>query len=106
MEVIFWLSIAAVFYVYAGYPLFLYGLARALARPASKQPIEPFVSVLVAAYNEAAVIAEKVRNTLALDYPADKLEVVVASDGSRDATAALAREAAAGDPRVRVFDYP
>ena len=43
----------------------------------------------MAAYNEAAVIAEKIRNSLALDYPVDKLEIVIASDGSKDATAKL-----------------
>ncbi len=105
MELLFWLSVGAVVYVYAGYPVLLALLARCFARPIRQAPVEPSVSVLVAAYNEAAVIREKIRNTLALDYPADKLELVIASDGSTDGTAALAR-AETSDPRVRILDYP
>jgi glycosyltransferase involved in cell wall biosynthesis len=60
------------------------------------------VSVLIAAHNEEDVIAERIANALALDYPADRLEIVVASDGSTDGTVELARQA--DDPRVRVLD--
>src|SRR6185436_20154578 len=55
--------------------------------------------------NEAGVIEAKVRNALALDYPEDRLEIVVASDGSRDDTAEIVRRLADGR-RVRLFDYP
>jgi cellulose synthase/poly-beta-1,6-N-acetylglucosamine synthase-like glycosyltransferase len=65
----------------------------------------PTVSLLVAAYNEAGVIDAKVRNALALDYPSDRCEIVVASDGSRDATAEIVRRFTA-DPQVHLFDYP
>lgn len=109
-EIVFWASAAFVVYAYVGYPLVVWGLARAVRRQPRTAAIEPAVSLLIAAYNEAAVIGAKLRNTIALDYPADKLEIVIASDGSTDGTAALARAAAtaAGDPArppVRVLEF-
>jgi cellulose synthase/poly-beta-1,6-N-acetylglucosamine synthase-like glycosyltransferase len=105
-EIAFWTAISVVIYVYAGYPVLLVGLSAVFRRPPQKRPIEPSVSLVVAAYNEADVIEAKVRNALDLDYPADRLQIAIASDGSKDGTAELARAAAGGDPRVRVFDYP
>ena len=104
---LFWISVAFPLYVYIGFPLLLWLLQALVRRPPRKQPIEPSVSLLVAAYNEAAVIADKIRNSLALDYPAEKLEIVVASDGSKDATAEIVRsfEAESGG-RVRLLNYP
>jgi cellulose synthase/poly-beta-1,6-N-acetylglucosamine synthase-like glycosyltransferase len=67
------------------------GAASCLATAPRQEPVEPSVSLLVAAYNEAAVIGDKIRNSVALDYPAGKLEVVIASDGSKDATAEIVR---------------
>ncbi|PYX56561.1 MAG: glycosyltransferase family 2 protein, partial [Acidobacteria bacterium] len=90
-RLLFWISAAFSVYVYVGYPLLLWGLQAIFRSSARKQPVEPSVSLLVAAYNEAAVIADKIRNSLALDYPADKLEIVIASDGSKDATAEIVR---------------
>lgn len=104
---LFWVSAGFAVYVYLGYPILLWGL-RAVFRSAPRQPkLEPSVSLLVAAYNEAAVIAEKIRNSLALDYPADKLEVVIASDGSKDGTAEIVRTLAAGEPsgRIRLISF-
>jgi cellulose synthase/poly-beta-1,6-N-acetylglucosamine synthase-like glycosyltransferase len=105
MEALFWLSLGLIAYVYAGYPVLLTILARLFPRPVRKAPIEPAVSFLVAAYNEAPVIEAKILNTLALDYPPDKLEIVVASDGSTDSTVELARRHEDG-VRVRVLGYP
>src|SRR5215471_6366742 len=100
---IFWVSAALTTYVYLGYPV-LASLFSTLVRwQPRKRPLEPSVSLLVAAYNEAAVIRAKVENALTLNYPVDKLEIVVASDGSNDGTADIA--CAAGGDRVRVFDY-
>ncbi|MDQ3949671.1 MAG: glycosyltransferase family 2 protein [Gemmatimonadota bacterium] len=104
-ETVFWLAVAVAAYVYAGYPLLLAGLRLAIRRPVRKAPIEPSVSLLVAAYNEADVIEAKIRNALALDYPADRLEIVIASDGSTDQTAEFAQRLADGE-RVRVFVHP
>jgi cellulose synthase/poly-beta-1,6-N-acetylglucosamine synthase-like glycosyltransferase len=103
---LFWISVAFPLYVYIGFPLLLWLLQALVPRAARKQPIEPAVSLLIAAYNEAAVIADKVRNSLALDYPAEKLEIVVASDGSADATAEIvASFAAESAGRVRLVNY-
>jgi cellulose synthase/poly-beta-1,6-N-acetylglucosamine synthase-like glycosyltransferase len=106
---LFWLAAGCAVYVYAGYPALLYALTRVFRRPVRKAPITPHVSLLVAAYNEAEVIATKVRNTLALDYPADRLEVVIASDGSTDGTADVAARVVHeldAEDRVHVIDYP
>lgn len=88
-------------YAFAGYPLLVALLARFRPRPFAPGPCEPSVSFLIAAYDEEAVIAEKLENTLDLDYPRDKLEIVVASDGSTDRT----HEIVAGfaDRGVRLF---
>ncbi|MFY9647351.1 MAG: glycosyltransferase family 2 protein [Terriglobales bacterium] len=106
MTRLFWIATGFVVYVYFGYPVLLWALQAVFRGAPRKEPGEPSVSLLVAAYNEAAVIADKIRNALALDYPADKLEIVVASDGSKDATAEIARSFVASQPgRVRLFHY-
>jgi cellulose synthase/poly-beta-1,6-N-acetylglucosamine synthase-like glycosyltransferase len=86
VELIFWMCVGVLVYVYAGYPLIvlLVGLLR--PRPVERADIEPNVTVLITAFNEEAAIAEKLENTLRIDYPSDKLEILVASDGSTDAT--------------------
>ena len=105
---IFWLSAGLAFYVYAGYPLLLAVLRRVAKRPVRKAPIEPSVSLLVAAYNEADVIEAKIRNAVALDYPAARIEIAIACDGPTDGTTAIAQRVAAeiGGGRVHVFAYP
>ncbi len=85
----FWLSAAFVVYVYAGYPLLLWLLAGRRRERRQRDPDAaalPTISVVIAAHDEEAVIAEKLENTLALDYPAERRQIVVASEGSRDAT--------------------
>jgi cellulose synthase/poly-beta-1,6-N-acetylglucosamine synthase-like glycosyltransferase len=91
--------------VYGGYPLLLVLLRLFVRRPVEKQPVEPSVSLLIAAYNEAASIAAKLRNSLEVDYPANRLEIVVASDGSTDGTAEIASRVADGK-RIRLVCYP
>lgn len=108
LAALFWISIATVFYAYAGYPLLLILLRSISGAPVKKLSIEPPVSLLVPAYNEAAVIAAKIENAGQLDYPPDRLEIVIASDGSRDETAAVARatiERLSLGNRASVFDY-
>ena len=90
-KLLFWISAGFTVYVYIGYPILLWGLQAIFRSSPGQQSVEPSVSLLVAAYNEAAVIADKIRNSLALDYPVDKLEIVIASDGSKDATAEIVR---------------
>lgn len=83
---IFWICVVLIGYVYAGYPLLIALLARLKRKPPEYPGITPQVSMLIAAYNEEHVIAEKIENTLALDYPTDCLQIVVAVDGSDDRT--------------------
>lgn len=75
-------------YAYVGYPAIVWLLAKARRRP-SFPDSTPRVTMIVAAYNEEDVIAEKLRNTLALDYPRELLQVIVAADGSTDGTVAI-----------------
>jgi len=84
--IIFWLSVLGVFYVYAGYPLILTLLARLRSPTAPYKPETPSVILLIAAYNEENVIAAKLENSLDLDYPSDRLQILVAADGSNDRT--------------------
>jgi cellulose synthase/poly-beta-1,6-N-acetylglucosamine synthase-like glycosyltransferase len=105
MEVLFWTFVAIAAYVYAGYPLLVWAMARIAARPVKMSAVTPSVSLLVAAYNEADVIVAKIQNGLALDYPPDRYEIVIASDGSKDQTVELAKPFEDGR-RVRIFAYP
>ena len=89
MAVIFWLSVALIVYAYAGYACALFVLSHVRTRPVRKDVFTPRVSFIIAAHNERARIREKIENTLAQDYPADRLEVLVASDCSTDGTDAI-----------------
>jgi len=99
LEALFWISAGLIVYTQAGYPLLLWLLAKLRRRPTLEHPREmrelPRVSLIVAAYDEADVIAEKVANALSLDYPRERLELIVASDGSSDTTVEAARGAGA-----------
>src|SRR6266849_1133721 len=90
-EIIFWLSAAALGYTYAGYPLLLLIMSRLRPREVRRAALEPSVSVIVTAYNEGRDLAAKLENTLALDYPRELLEIIVASDCSTDRTDEIAR---------------
>jgi biofilm PGA synthesis N-glycosyltransferase PgaC len=85
-KTVFWLSALAVVYAYLGYPIVITALARLLRRPVRVAPISPLVSLVIPAYNEGRVIAQKLDNSLALDYPCEQLEILVVSDGSSDDT--------------------
>lgn len=90
----FWTSALLAGYGYIGYPLVIYLLGHLQRRPTVRKEIVPRVSLLVPAYNEADTIRAKIENCLQLDYPKDRLEILVASDGSTDGTAELIQEAA------------
>ena len=107
-ELMFWTCWVLVLYNYAVYPVLIWGLSRRFGSAAMTTPndpdVWPEVTLLIAAYNEEAVIEERVRNALAMDYPPDRLEVVIGLDGCSDGTAAIVcRFAGRG---VRVLDYP
>src|SRR2546423_2568977 len=90
---VFWACAALVVYAYAAYPALIWCLAGWFGRraevPADGGGELPTVSLLIAAYNEEAVIEKRVQTALMTDYPPEKLEIVVASDGSTDATARI-----------------
>jgi cellulose synthase/poly-beta-1,6-N-acetylglucosamine synthase-like glycosyltransferase len=97
LEIAFWASVALLAHTHVTYPLALWAIGRVRGRPGARVPdVEPpVVSLIVAAHDEERVIARKVANALALDYPRERLELIVASDGSSDRTVELAREAGA-----------
>jgi cellulose synthase/poly-beta-1,6-N-acetylglucosamine synthase-like glycosyltransferase len=100
VAIVFWVSVGLILYAHAGYPLLLGLLASVRGRPALRSDAAgagelPSVSVIVAAYAEQDVIADRVANIRALDYPGDRVELIVACDGSPDETAARARDAGA-----------
>lgn len=104
--ILFWASLALIVYAHAGYPLLLAVITRLFGEREPSPPQltgeAPAVTLVVAAYDEEEVIERKVANALELDYPRDRLEIVVASDGSADGTVELARRAGAD----RVLDLP
>lgn len=105
-KALFWGSLGALAWTHAGYPLAAATLARARSRPVRKDDISPSVSVVVAAHDEETLIAQRVENLLGQQYPADRLEVVVASDGSTDRTDEIVAALAERDPRVRLLRCP
>jgi len=87
LSLCFWVLAAFVIYVYMGYPIAVTLLASLRPKPdASKPATFPSVTVLIPAHNEEKVIGGKLGNTLALDYPSDRLQIIVAADGSNDGT--------------------
>jgi len=91
-SVLYWSSLGLVVYTYVGYPALISALARLRPRRIRSSSIEPTVSVVLAVHNEETNIGRKLDNLLGLDYPADKLQVVVVSDASTDGTDALVAE--------------
>jgi cellulose synthase/poly-beta-1,6-N-acetylglucosamine synthase-like glycosyltransferase len=108
LQVIFWVCVAVVVYAYALYPVVVWGLSRVFGRrpspPAADAAAElPTMTVLIAAYNEESVIGQRIENALAMDYPRERLQIVIASDGSSDGTARIA--GGYSDRGVRLLDY-
>lgn len=108
VEILFWACLALVAYTYPGYPVVircLAGLFGRRAAPAELPTAElPRVSLLIAAHNEESCIAARIENALAMDYPADRLEIAVATDGCSDRTAEVVRGFAGRG--VRLLEYP
>jgi poly-beta-1,6-N-acetyl-D-glucosamine synthase len=105
MKWIFWFSAALLAYTYCGYPAWLWMRLRLRNRPVKRASFAPRVSIVMAVRNEAAVIERKLKNLLALDYPAGSSEIVVVSDGSTDATNQVLDYYAA-DGRIRILINP
>src|SRR5687767_15679534 len=88
-EASLWSSIAMVVLITIGYPILLAIIGPLMRRGRRLDAAEPAVTLIIAAHNEENCIARKLENALALDYPRERLEIIVASDGSTDATDAI-----------------
>lgn len=99
-QIIFWMGLSAMFYTYAGYPLLVYLVSLVRPQRTEKSFCEPSVTILITAYNEEKHIRSKIENTLKIDYPAEKLEILIASDGSTDATDIIVKEFSAQGIRL------
>ena len=106
LEIVFWSAVGLLAYTHVGYPLILLAVRAVREESVDDAPAKsgdlPSVSLIIAAHDEEAVIADKLANALALDYPRDRLELIVASDGSADRTVDASRAAGADS----VLDLP
>jgi cellulose synthase/poly-beta-1,6-N-acetylglucosamine synthase-like glycosyltransferase len=102
--VIFWGALGAIVYAYILFPLIVLVRGRLWARPFTQDDITPRVTIVVAAHNEESSIGDKLRNLLSIDYPSDRLEIIIASDGSDDDTEHIVRQFEG--TRVRLLALP
>jgi biofilm PGA synthesis N-glycosyltransferase PgaC len=100
---LFWIAALLLAYVHAGYPILIGALARMRPRPPARADVLPPVSIVVVAHDEARQVGARLENLLALDYPRDRLEIVLGSDGSTDDTAGRARAFEGGGVQVVAF---
>jgi glycosyltransferase involved in cell wall biosynthesis len=106
VRTLFWGSLGALAWTHVGYPAAAAVAARLRPRPVRKRDGTPMVTVVVAAHDEETVIARRVENLLELDYPPERLELIVASDASEDETDAIVEEIAEREPLVRLLRCP
>jgi poly-beta-1,6-N-acetyl-D-glucosamine synthase len=100
---LFWTFFVLIGYTYVGYPILLWIASRLFAKPVNKGAFEPVVSVILSAFNEEKHIEKKLLNLLNMDYPEDKLEILVGSDGAFDGTDAIISKFRS--PRIRFFRF-
>jgi cellulose synthase/poly-beta-1,6-N-acetylglucosamine synthase-like glycosyltransferase len=100
MTHLFWVCLALILYVYAGYPALLASGILGRRRPVPMANLAPAISVIIPAHNEEKTIQSKLSNLLSLDYPKDKLEILVGSDGSSDQTEAMVEQFRESDVRL------
>ncbi len=98
--VVFVASLVVTFYIYVGYPCLIFLLRLAVPKPIRRAAIHPRVTLIIPAFNEARVIADKIENSLRLQYPSDSLEILVVSDGSTDATEEIVTRYADADVKL------
>lgn len=94
MRALFWLSFGLVAYSYFGYLFLLWLLVHVRKRPIIRAPISPLISIIIAARNEESNLPAKLENLRSMDYPQDRCQIVVVSDGSTDRTPSILRETA------------
>jgi cellulose synthase/poly-beta-1,6-N-acetylglucosamine synthase-like glycosyltransferase len=104
LEILLWGLVACAVYSLVLYPALMLTASRMRRRRLVREPIRPKVSLIISAFNEEAAIGAKIENSLALDYPRDRLEIIVASDGSTDRTDAIVRGFADRGVRLHRFD--
>ena len=100
-KIFFFVSLVVIFYVYVGYPICAWLLAQLVRKRIDKAAYEPTVTIIISAYNEEEHIGQTITNKLQLDYPKNKLEIVVVSDESTDQTDAIIQNFA--DNNVKYF---
>jgi poly-beta-1,6-N-acetyl-D-glucosamine synthase len=112
-ETIFWVSSFLVVYTYALYPVILFILSMRSGQGSAKtvgntyaSPEHPSVSMVVAAYNEEKVIESKLRNCMEIDYPADRIEFLIGSDGSTDRTNKIVSSFDGKGRQIKLLNYP
>lgn len=103
MAIVFWLAIGLLVFTYLGYPMLMALLAKLRLRPVQAIAQTPSIDVLLVVHDAADLLASKVANLLALDYPGDRLRINIVCDGCTDATEAVAR--ACPSRRVRVIAF-
>ena len=106
VRVAFWSALGAIAWTQVGYPAAIGALARLRPARVRKEDVTPDVTVLVAAHDEETVIARRVENLLELEYPRERVDILVVSDASTDGTDAIVEEIAAREPRVRLLRVP
>jgi len=104
LEAGFFLFLFLSLYSYGIYPLLLFLFAKIMRTNWKSGEIKPKISIIISAYNEEEVIQEKIKNTLELEYPPEKLEIIISSDGSRDRTNQMVADV--GDPRIVLRAFP
>lgn len=102
MEIAFWVSILIILYTYFGYPILVYLFSFFVRTKREKSDFyKPYVSIIISAYNEEHNVENKIKTLLGLDYPAEKIEILIGSDGSTDKTKAILSSRA--NERIKVF---
>ncbi|HRQ23531.1 MAG TPA: glycosyltransferase family 2 protein [Anaerolineales bacterium] len=93
LSTLFWLNLASILYTYFGYPLLISFMPKKRRNlPETEKPFTPYVTLLIAAYNEEIVIEEKIKNSLQIEYPKEKLQILITADGSNDNTPAIVEQ--------------
>jgi poly-beta-1,6-N-acetyl-D-glucosamine synthase len=110
MKIVYWLAFGIIFYAYFGYPIIIFLLSSFFCpkqeTEVKKNNTWPYVSLLIAAYNEEKVIGPKIENCLVLDYPKDLLDVWIASDGSSDNTNNIVRKYVSANNNIHLLEFP
>jgi len=101
MKILFWLSAIIIIYTYIGYPILVYLLSLLYKKPLKGKYIYPELSILIAAYNEEKNIENKIKSLLEIDYPEERFELLIGSDGSTDRTYEIASKYING--KVKLF---